>query len=386
MRNPYARVRATRDVVTSEGPHKKLKRGKILGLAAAVVGISTAAAAALLASNMSGGSGKPVTLPSSTASSAAQPRPAATPAALAAAAPIVGQRVEVTGFGSNPGNLKMYEFIPAGMPSDAPLVVVMHGCSQNASAMDDEPGWVQMANTYKFAMVFPETSTANEPNYGCFRSWDVNHNRRGVGESLSIKQMVDWMKANRATSQTRVFATGFSSGAINTSVLLATYPDVFAAGAEMAGHPYRCASTYTEFTNCNTYGKSQTAQQWGDLVRAAYPGYTGPYPRLAIFHGTSDIIVNATNADQVVKQWLNVHQIDDRADVSNYVNGYPHVVYNDSAGSPKVERYYLTYMGHQISINPYGYYAPRCGVYDGTAIPTQLCAVYYAAKWFGIAT
>ncbi|HYD07959.1 MAG TPA: PHB depolymerase family esterase [Reyranella sp.] len=296
-----------------------------------------------------------------------------------------GGVVPVASFGSNPGALKMYAYVPPGMRRDAPLVVVMHGCNSNAATMDAEPGWIEMADAYKFALVLPETSYVNEPNYSCFRSWDPAHNRRGVGESLSIKQMVDHMQKAYRTSRTRVFATGFSSGAINTSVLLAAYPDVFAAGAEMSGHPYRCASSYDEFVNCNLFGRTRTAQEWGDLVREAYPGYAGPRPRMSIWHGTADPVVTQLNAPEVVKQWTNVHGIDDTPDVTDLVNGYPHFVWTDSAGTPKVERYVLTGMSHQIAINPFGPLAPKCGVEDGFSHVSAVCSAYYVAKWFGIA-
>ncbi|HEX2214716.1 MAG TPA: hypothetical protein VHH12_14935, partial [Mycobacterium sp.] len=151
------------------------------------------------------------------------------------------------------------------------------------------------------------------------------------------------------------------------------------------GHPYRCSETYDEFVQCNLFGKSQTPQQWGDLVRTAYPGYAGPWPRISVWHGTTDPIVTQFNAPEVVKQWTNVHGIDDTADVTDLVNGYPHLVYTDSAGTPKVERYVLTGLTHQMAINPIGPLGPKCGVQDGFSQASAICSVYYVAKWFGIA-
>ncbi|MET0179333.1 MAG: hypothetical protein ABW194_02475, partial [Novosphingobium sp.] len=151
---------------------------KLIGLAALGVFASLAVAADWgldLASPFRTSS--PIALPVPLAAPAdLVPAPAPPPGAtLAPEAGVVGQRVEVTGFGSNPGTLTMYKYVPVGLPRDAPLVVVMHGCNSSAAAMDDEPGWIEMANAYKFALVFPETNTVNEPNYGCFRSWDANH-------------------------------------------------------------------------------------------------------------------------------------------------------------------------------------------------------------------
>ncbi len=63
---------------------------------------------------------------------------------LASASPqaFAATPVEVTGFGSNPGNLKMYKYIPDQLPPSAPLVVVMHGCTQNALTFASESGWI----------------------------------------------------------------------------------------------------------------------------------------------------------------------------------------------------------------------------------------------------
>ena len=51
----------------------------------------------------------------------------------------------------------------------------------------------------------------------------------------------------------------------------------------------------------------RTPQQWGDLVRAAYPGYTGPGPRMQIWHGTDDDDLRYPNFGEEIKQWTNVH-------------------------------------------------------------------------------
>ena len=62
----------------------------------------------------------------------------------------------VTGFGSNPGNLTMYVYRPDGLPANAPLVVAMHGCTQNANDYFTNAGWRKYADLWHFALVFPE--------------------------------------------------------------------------------------------------------------------------------------------------------------------------------------------------------------------------------------
>lgn len=67
----------------------------------------------------------------------------------------------VSGFGSNPGNLAMYAYRPDGLAAGAPLVVALHGCTQNAQAYYDHSGWAELADSYGFTVIFPQTSTAN---------------------------------------------------------------------------------------------------------------------------------------------------------------------------------------------------------------------------------
>ena len=173
-------------------------------------------------------------------------------AALLVAAPApaaAAVTAEVTGFGTNPGALRMFRYVPDGLPAGAPLVVAMHGCTQTASAYDDEPGWTALADRWKFAVVLPEQQTANNSSR-CFNWFEPGDIARGQGEALSIKQMVDKTRADLGTDPARTFVTGLSAGGAMTSVMLATYPEVFAGGAVMAGIPFRCASGVSQAFTC----------------------------------------------------------------------------------------------------------------------------------------
>jgi hypothetical protein len=64
--------------------------------------------------------------------------------------------VEVTEFGSNPGNLRMFKHIPSGLPASSPLVVVLHGCTQNARAFAAQSGWIELADWSHVALALPE--------------------------------------------------------------------------------------------------------------------------------------------------------------------------------------------------------------------------------------
>ncbi len=90
------------------------------------------------------------------------------------------------------------------------------------------------------------------------------------------------------------------------SVMLATYPEVFAGGAIIAGLPYGCARSVQQAFDAMFTEQSPSAHALGDRVRAA-SGHRGPWPKISVWHGTADPIVKPSNAENIVSQWIDVH-------------------------------------------------------------------------------
>ncbi|MES2946360.1 MAG: PHB depolymerase family esterase [Pseudomonadota bacterium] len=300
--------------------------------------------------------------------------------ALFALALLAGQAQAITlvsNFGSNPGNLTMYKYIPANLPANAPLVMATHGCTMSAAAYDTEPGIIKYADLWKFAVVWAEQKPANQVSR-CFNWWLTGDSTRGQGEALSAKQMIDKMKADHSIDASRVFITGLSAGAAFTTMMLATYPDVFSAGAPIAGVSSKCDLA------CSQGLIVKTPQQWGDMVRTAGPaGYTGPYPRVSIWHGSADATVNPGYVTEIMKQWTNVHGIDQTADLTDTISDQAHNVYKDAGGVSKVETVMVAGMGHGTPIGP-GSATQQCGTAASYILNVGLCSHYHIFKWFGL--
>src|SRR4051812_10161608 len=152
-----------------------------------------------------------------------------------------GRLTQVMPTGSNPGALHMITYVPPGLPSGAPLVVVLHGCTQNAAAYDHGTGWSALADRHGFALLFPEQKRVNHP-YCCFDWYEPHDQQRDRGEAHSIRVMIGHMLSRYDLDPTQVYITGLSAGGAMASVMLATYPEVFAGGAIVAGLPYGSAS------------------------------------------------------------------------------------------------------------------------------------------------
>ncbi|GAB2883986.1 hypothetical protein GCM10027074_60760 [Streptomyces deserti] len=213
---------------------------------------------------------------------------------------------EVTNFGSNPGNLRMYVYRPDNAPARPAVLVAVHYCTGTGPAFHSNTEFARLADQYGFIVVYPDANVTGQ----CF---DVSSpqalKRDGGSDPTSIASMVRYTLQNMNADPGRVYVTGASSGAMTTNVLLGDYPDLFKAGAAFMGVPFGCFAT-TDGSGwnsaCSTGQITKTPQEWGDLVRNAYPGYTGPRPRMQLWHGTEDEALDYVNFGEEIKQWTNV--------------------------------------------------------------------------------
>lgn len=297
-------------------------------------------------------------------------------AAKADASAGAGTMTVVDDFGSNPGALKMYAYVPASMPANAPLVVALHGCLQSAADYESA-GWNELADVRKAYVVYPEQSAANNAQR-CFDWFQATDATRGAGEALSIKQMVDYMLATYSIDGSKVYVTGLSAGGAMTAVMLATYPDVFAAGAVMSGVPYGCASSAYDAVTCMTFGKTLSPGVWSALVKNGDPGFAGTYPRLSVWHGQSDTTVNEVNAGDLVSQWTALFGLGQTPTVTETVATATHTVFEDGAGRPLVERYSIPGMGHGTALDP----PHGCGTAQAYMLDEGICSTSLAWAFF----
>lgn len=294
--------------------------------------------------------------------------------------------LQVSSFGANPGNLNMYRYVPDSVSGSVPLVVVLHGCTENATGFSSETGWDVLAEKYKFYVIYAEQQITNNSS-DCFNWFLSSDNKRGQGEALSVKQMIDYMKNHFTVDSLKVYVTGLSAGGCLTAVMMGAYPEVFAAGAVMAGAPYKSATDALSAMNVMYGLVTKTPAAWGDSVRNENPVYTGSYPRVAIFQGTSDYTIYPVNARELMKQWTNVHNTDTIADSINAAfNGNSNVQlkqYYDASGKTVVQTYMINAMQHGISVDP-GTCFQQGGIAGAYSYDENFYSSFWAAEFFGI--
>jgi len=309
----------------------------------------------------------------STAASAGPPIDESTKAQTKAAAGLE----KVGDFGSNPGALSMYRYTPEGLPAGSPVVVVLHGCTQDAQTYFDGAGWQAFADAGGFSVVAPQQEQGNNINkcFNWFQSGDV---ARGQGEALSVKQMVDRTVTDLDADASRVFVTGLSAGGGMTASMLAAYPDVFKAGAVVAGLPHGCATSVAEAFTCMSPGVSKSAAEWGDLARKAATDHSGARPAVSVWHGTGDTTVVPANADESVKQWTDVHGTDQEADATEELEGgTTRSDFKNGAGDVVVRSYIVEGMAHGTPVKP----SEKCGTAGKNFLDTICSSRHITSDW-----
>lgn len=220
----------------------------------------------------------------------------------------VVNRAEWTGGVNLPSYVTMQIYVPKSLATKPPIVVSNHACQSSVSGQIAANAKIKAAaDKNGFIMVFPDNQGQN--------CWDVGSTQAlkhdGGGDPHAVAQMVRYALKKYSGDSSRVYVVGGSSGGMMTQALLAIYPEIFVAGAPRAGVPCGCwAESYNSGKQwsdpCANGTVTKTAEQWGNLVRAINPNYTGHRPRVQIMQGESDATIKFPNFAEGIKEWTNV--------------------------------------------------------------------------------
>jgi poly(hydroxyalkanoate) depolymerase family esterase len=280
-------------------------------------------------------------------------------------------------FGDNPGRLRMLAHLPRSV-AGRPLVVLLHGCGQGAADFAADSGWAELADRLRFALILPEQEERNNAGR-CFQ-WFLRHDTaRGAGEAGSIAAMTRTAISRLGADPTRVFIVGLSAGGAMAAAMLAAYPDLFAAGASVAGLPVGAArSRMQAIARMASAGPDQAPKDWAAQARAAAPaGFAGPWPRLSVWQGLADETVAPENGNLLATQWRALHGLTSPAAAEQVLNGVAHRMWPDGR-KPIVEFWSLSRLPHAY---PAG---SRIGAPGRFVEPAEVDATDCIARFFGL--
>lgn len=296
-----------------------------------------------------------------------------------------GSLTAVADFGENPGKLEMCFHSPSGLEANRPLVIALHGCRQQATDYGEGAGWIKLADEYRFALLLPQQTPANNQSrcFNWFEPKDVKRHDAGgaVGEAASIWAMVQKIRADYKSDPKEIYVAGLSAGGAMAVALLAAYPELEGAGVA-AGLPYGCARDVLGAYSCMNGGVEKTPQEWGDLVRAAASGRVAGQDKrkISIWQGAADTTVNPKNADELVKEWTNVLGIGQTPAKIAAVHGAVYEGYADANGTILVEKYLVPDANHGVEVDA----AQGCGVAGPWILDKGICSSRLILKFWGL--
>jgi len=258
---------------------------------------------------------------------------------------------QVTNFGPNTSNTKMYIYVPSKLAAKPPVIVAIHYCTGTAQAYYSGSPYAQLADQKGFIVIYPES-----PYSGT--CWDVSskaaltHN--GGGDSNSIANMVNYTLNKYSGDASKVYVTGSSSGAMMTNVMAATYPEMFQAGIAYSGVAAGCFYSQSggadAWNNSCANGQAHgTPEVWAKMVHDMYPGYNGSRPKMQIYHGSSDTTLYPNNYNETIKEWAGVFGYDYTKPDSTQANT-PQSRYTTYTWGDHLVGIYAQGVGHTVPI------------------------------------
>ena len=286
---------------------------------------------------------------------AARPFAAPAPAQLAqAAAKAKGGSFTAGSFDGR--GYKLYA--PVGAEGPRPLVVMLHGCTQDPDDFAKGTQMNELGAKEGFYVLYPHETRQDHP-MACMPWYDPQHWQRGKGQAAQIVGMVEQVAKQAKIDRKQVFIAGISAGGAYAGALAAAYPDVFAAVGVASGLEYAAAENEMSARMAMMMG-GPDPRVAGRKAYEAMGKQARVMPAI-VFHGTADYVVQARNADQVARQWCQTadlatngkddDDVDDQPDDRKTAQApggrsYTAVTFNDKAGHEVVRQVLVDGMSH----------------------------------------
>ncbi|WP_246001350.1 extracellular catalytic domain type 1 short-chain-length polyhydroxyalkanoate depolymerase [Oceanobacillus piezotolerans] len=201
-----------------------------------------------------------------------------------------------------------------------PLMVMLHGCTQDATQFAAGTKMNALADKERFIVLYPEQNSGANMNK-CWNWFETAHQSRGSGEPAAIAGMVQKIESDYVISDNQVYVAGLSAGGGMSVIMGATYPDLFDGIGVGAGLEYKAAITMVEaFTAMSSGGPDPVNQ--GKLAYQAMGSRAQTLPVIAV-HGTSDYTVNPINSDQIIKQWATTNNYVETGSSTGWIDDTP---------------------------------------------------------------
>ena len=245
---------------------------------------------------------------------------------------------------------------PNAAAASLPLVVMLHGCTQNADDFAAGTDMNERARAQGFFVLYPEQSHDANPSR-CWNWFKHNHQRRDSGEPALIASLTRAVIAEHGIDARRVYVAGLSAGGAMAAIVAATHPDLFAAAGVHSGLPCGAASNVSEALAVMNTGTTGGGMATKTARAPAIPTPPGAAVPTIVFHGDQDRTVHPRNGEQLVKAALAAKSLVAKDATTAHVEQgcsahgqrYTRSVHRDDSGHTLAEHWLLHGAGHAWS-------------------------------------
>lgn len=243
----------------------------------------------------------------------------------------------ITGQHTSKGQGRSYKLYipPAADQQPRPLVVMLHGCTQDADDFAAGTRMNEAAQQQGLYVLYPEQAQGANPSR-CWNWFKHTHQRRDRGEPALLASMVLEISRQHAIDRSRIYVAGLSAGGAMAAILGDTHPELFAAVGVHSGLP---AGAATDLASAYAAMQGQGAAPIAGV----------PARPTIVFHGDQDSTVHPVNGQRAVRAQALASAPDSSRLRSGNGRDYTQHVYRDAAGRPVAEHWVVHGSGHAWS-------------------------------------
>lgn len=242
-----------------------------------------------------------------------------------------------------------------------PLLVMLHGCTQDPDDFAVGTGMNRLAEEHGFIVAYPrQTMKANQSS--CWNWFNLADQMRDAGEPSIIAGMTRAITAEFDIDAERVFVAGLSAGGAMAAIMSATYPELYAATGIHSGLAYGAA---TDLVSALAAMRGPSSPAAPVQKNSRFKTANGRRVRTIVFHGAADRKVHPSNAEMILAEaragLLHPAQ-ETQHDGCAGGRAYTRTVFTDASGVPHVEYWAIAGLGHAWSGgSPEGSHTDRRG-------------------------